>query len=354
VDVLVIGAGPYGLATAAAARAAGLETVVVGRPMGFWRDHMPPGMFLRSGPDWHLDPLYEHTLERFLSGDVPDPLPLQRFLDYADWFQAQKGLEVRDERVTALEPGFVATLAGGERLHARAVVAAPGVAHFAHRPAWAEHVPGEHTCDLTDLSGLDGRRVAIVGGRQSAYEWAALAGEHGAARVDVVHRHATPRFERSDWSFVDPLVERTRIEKGWWRGLPDGERAAIARRFWEVGRLALEDWLAPRIGHVHTHAGTEVVEAAPGRLGLSDGETLTPDRVIYATGYVAALGRVPYLPAVATRNGFPVLDDAMGTSIAGLYLPGFAATQDFGPFFGFVKGAPAAAELVVRDLVARA
>ena len=102
-DVLVIGAGPYGLATAAAARAAGLETVILGRPMGFWRDHMPPGMFLRSGPDWHLDPLYEHTLERFLAGDVPDPLPLRRFLDYAEWFQAQKGLVVRDERVTALE-----------------------------------------------------------------------------------------------------------------------------------------------------------------------------------------------------------------------------------------------------------
>ena len=83
----------------------GLETVVVGRPMGFWREHMPPGMFLRSGPDWHLDAHYEHTLERFLGDDVPDPLPLRRFLDYADWFQAQKGLEVRDERVTALEPG---------------------------------------------------------------------------------------------------------------------------------------------------------------------------------------------------------------------------------------------------------
>jgi cation diffusion facilitator CzcD-associated flavoprotein CzcO len=354
VDLLVIGAGPYGLATAAAARAAGLETVIVGRPMGFWRDHMPPGMFLRSGPDWHLDANYEHTLERFLGDDVPDPLPLQRFLDYADWFQAQTGLQVREERVTALKPGFVATLESGEQLHAPAVVAAPGVAHFTHRPAWAEQIPGEHTCDLIDVSELEGRRVAIIGGRQSAYEWAALAGEHGADRVDVVHRHDTPRFERSDWSFVDPLVELTRTQKGWWRALPQSERDAIGRRFWEVGRLALEDWLAPRLGHVHTHAGTEVVEAAPGRLELSDGDTLTPDRVVYATGYVAALHRVPYLPAVLTRNGFPVLDDAMGTSLDGLYLPGFTATQDFGPFFGFVKGAPAAAEIVVRDLVARA
>src|SRR4051794_30944617 len=350
---MVIGAGPYGLATAAAARAAGLETVILGRPMGFWRDHMPPGMFLRSGPDWHLDPLYEHTLERFLGDDVPDPLPLQRFLDYADWFAAEKDLEVREERVTALEPGFVATLESGERLRAPAVAAAPGVAYFAHWPAWAGQAPGAHTCDLIALDELDGSQVAIIGGRQSAYEWAALAGEHGAARVDVVHRHETPRFERSDWTFVDPLVELSRTRTGWWRGLPDGERAAIARRFWEVGRLALEDWLAPRVEHVHTHAGTEVLEAAPGRLVLSDGETLTPDRVVYATGYVAALDRVPYLPAVRTRNGFPALDEAMGTSLDGLYLPGFAATQDFGPFFGFVKGAPAAAELVVRDLVGR-
>jgi hypothetical protein len=32
---------------------------------------------------------------------------------------------------------------------------------------------------------------------------------------------------------------------------------------------------------------------------------------------------------------------------------GFAATHDFGPFFGFVKAAPAAATLIVADLLAR-
>jgi hypothetical protein len=39
--------------------------------------------------------------------------------------------------------------------------------------------------------------------------------------------------------------------------------------------------------------------------------------------------------------------------VPGLYLPGFAATGSFGPFFGFVRGAPAAAELIVRDVEAR-
>ena len=77
--------------------------------------------------------------------------------------------------------------------------------------------------------------------------------------------------------------------------------------------------------------------------------------MVLATGYKADLTRVPYLaPLLADieqRDGFPVLDHAMGTSVPGLYLPGFAATNDFGPFFGFVKGAPAAATLIARDLV---
>ena len=61
-----------------------------------------------------------------------------------------------------------ATLESGEQLHAPAVVAAPGVAHFAHRPAWAEHVPGEHTVDLIDLGELAGQQVAIIGGRPAS------------------------------------------------------------------------------------------------------------------------------------------------------------------------------------------
>src|SRR5512142_2099277 len=105
-SLLIVGAGPYALATAAAARAGGIDTIVVGHPMGFWRENMPAGMFLRSGPDWHLDAAGEHTLEAFLEtrgiapGEV-DPLPLSVFLDYADWFRASKALDVREDLVAS-------------------------------------------------------------------------------------------------------------------------------------------------------------------------------------------------------------------------------------------------------------
>jgi NADPH-dependent 2,4-dienoyl-CoA reductase/sulfur reductase-like enzyme len=151
--------------------------------------------------------------------------------------------------------------------------------------------------------------------------------------------------------------------RGWWRHLPAAEQDAISSRFWEVGRLTLEAWLTPRLSSVNVvrWPGTDVVEAVPTgeqvKVRLSNGERLLVDEVLFATGYRAALGRVPYLAGVlddvAMAEGFPILDEAFGTSLPGLYLPGFPATRDFGPFFGFVKGAPAAATLIVQDLLAR-
>jgi cation diffusion facilitator CzcD-associated flavoprotein CzcO len=56
-DLLIVGAGPFGLAMAAYAKHLGIEHLIVGKPMGFWNANMPKGMYLRSACDWPLDPL---------------------------------------------------------------------------------------------------------------------------------------------------------------------------------------------------------------------------------------------------------------------------------------------------------
>jgi FAD-dependent urate hydroxylase len=373
-ELVVIGGGPYGIATAARAIEAGIETMVVGRPLGFWTDNMPAGMYLRSGPDWHLDASGVHTFEAFLAerglsaADI-DPVPVAVFLDYAAWFQQQKRIAVRENLVTALrasdDGSFLVTLDNGETVAAQAVVAAPGVRYFQHQPGWSASLPPwlcSHTCELVRFTDFAGARVLIVGGRQSAYEWAALIGEHGAERIDIVHRHDVPRFERVSWKFVDPYVEETLATPGWWRHLPAAKQEAIARQFWEVGRLTLEWWLTPRLrgDRFRRRPGVSVAAVAADDAGaatvrLSDGTELSVDRIVCATGYRADAGRVPYLAGVLDRlhvaDGFPVLDENFQTSIPGLYLPGFTGTRDFGPFFGFTKGCPAAAELVTRGLL---
>lgn len=370
-SLLVVGAGPYGLAVAAQARARGVETVIVGHPLGFWTDHMPAGMFLRSGIDWHLDASDVHTFAAFVEdrsfvrGEL-DPIPINVFLEYAAWFQTQKQLTIRDQLVSALgrrDSQFVADLEDGSQIVAARVVAAPGCGYFAQVPEWAAELPagmGSHTSDLVRFDDFAGKQVLIVGGRQSAYEWAALLGEHGVKRVDIVHRHDVPRFERVSWSFVDDYMDATTQIPGWWRSLPRGNRDNIARRFWEVGRLTLEWWLKPRLSgdRFHIWPNAEVVrttsEPEAVMVTLSNGERLNVDQVIFATGYKADLVNVPYLRPVISDievlDGSPALDEAFQSSIPGLYFPGFVASRDFGPFFGFTKACPAAASLIADSL----
>ena len=93
-EVVIIGAGPYGLSAAAHLRSAGVDVRVFGRPMQFWAEKMPAGMLLRSprvasnlsapSPSGTLE-AYEAT-----AGISPkSPLPLETFVNYGQWFQRQ-------------------------------------------------------------------------------------------------------------------------------------------------------------------------------------------------------------------------------------------------------------------------
>jgi FAD-dependent urate hydroxylase len=373
VPLLVIGAGPYGLATAARTKSAGIEQLVVGKPMAFWRENMPAGMFLRSGPDWHLDAAGVHTFmayldERGIDPSDVDPIPVALFLDYVDWFEERADVDVMPELVWDLskpDGRFVATLESGRRVSADAVVAAPGISHFTVIPEWVGRSLSQgrwtHTCHLVRFDQLRGKRVLIVGGRQSAFEWAALLADGDAAEIHVVYRHYTPEFAASDWHFVDPLMDLTATVPGWFRNLPSEEREAIAKRFWAEGRLKLEPWLTPRLEKPSVHrwpnrSVTACEEVPDGEIEarLSTGERLAVDHVVLATGYKPDMREVPYLSGVIDRmelaDGFPVLDDHFQSSVPGLFVTGFPATRDFGPFFGFVRGCPVAATLTTAGL----
>jgi FAD-dependent urate hydroxylase len=333
---------------------------------------MPAGMLLRSSIDWHLDSQGEHTLAAYLeetgvAAHEVDPIPLELYVDYAEWFSAAKHIHVRRARVRDLHRSdgrLEAKLEDGRRVRADAVVAAPGVAPFTRLPSWVEGaLPPEsysHTVRVAQPHLLAGARVLIVGGRQSAFETAALLAEAGAERVDIVHRHAPPAFTAADWGFVEPLMKATLRWPGWFRSLPTPEREALERRFWAEGRLKLEPWLAPRLARPEIRRWARETVVSAGELPgggvaamLSGGERLQVDHVVLATGYRADVARVPYLAGVLDQirvaDGFPVLDEHFQTSVPGLFMTGFAATRDFGPFFGFVRGSTVAAEIIARS-----
>jgi FAD-dependent urate hydroxylase len=375
-DLLIIGAGPFGLAIAAQASHLGIDHLVVGRPMEFWRKNMPHGMYLRSACDWHLDPVNIHTIEKFLEsrGQTPhdvEPLSLEFYLSYAEWFQTQKQITTLPSYIQRLDHtnGFSAVTVNGDTIHARQVALAPGFKHFANIPDELKARLPEgrytHTCEFTEFSSAANTRYLIIGGRQSAFEWAALLLEAGASAVCLSHRHDTPAFEESDWSWVNPLVDAIADNPNWFRRLSQAEKDDVSRRQWAEGRLKLEPWLAPRLAdeRVKVVPNTELVRAVEQNGGLavtmSNGETIVCDKVVFATGYKVDISRVPILSAgnvlaqLETRNGFPVLDDHLQTSVPGLFITSMPAIQDFGPFFGFTIAVRVSAKLICDAIVRR-
>ena len=376
-NLLIIGAGPFGLALSAQAAHLGIEHLIVGKPMEFWRNNMPKGMYLRSACDWHLDPLNIDTIQSYLQSEGKtardvEPLSLEFYHSYAEWFQKQKQIAPRPVYIRQLDHStennhLVATTLDGDTIQARHVVIAPGFKHFANVPDELKaRLPAgrfSHTCDFVDFETATNNRYLIIGGRQSAFEWAALLVDAGASVVHLSHRHDSPAFKESDWSWVNPLVDAMVDNPNWFRRLSPEEKDALNQKHWAEGRLKVEPWLEPRLrsDHVRIWPRTEVVNCLEQESGellveLSNGETLTVDRIILATGYKMNIAQLPLLSAgnilnrLATHNGFPVLDDHFQTSIPGLFITSMPATQAFGPFFGFTIAVRVSATLICQAI----
>jgi thioredoxin reductase len=390
VDVAIVGAGPYGLSVAAHLGGAGLSFRQFGLPMKLWRENMPGGMFLKSqGFASNLsDPEGTHTLAAFCRAtgrpyaDYGLPVPLDTFVAYGEWFQAQRASGLEETLVTKLagrHGQFELTLANGGVAHAGQVVLAIGVEHFAHIPdqlSWLPAAVCTHTSAHTDLSVFRGQRVVVVGAGQSALESAALLHESGAS-VQIVMREAAVRWNGAPLAPDRPLLQRMRepeagLGSGWstwfysrkpnlFRHLPESTRVYRART--ALGPAGAS-WLRERVeGQFPILAGQAIDRASadPGgvRLGLvtSAGthSDLTADHVLAATGYRADVSRMGFLDEqLASRLRTVAHAPAVGrdyeSSVPGLFVVGPAVAPIFGPVMRFVYGADHAAGTVGRRL----
>ena len=382
VEVAVLGAGPHGLAATAHLRRAGVDVHAIGDPMSFWRT-MPVGMLLRSNRTATCIAEYQGplSLEAYSAETgIPwvSPFPLEQFLDYGMWVQRQVAPDVDSrvvERVESDGSGFSVRFADGDRLTARRVVVAAGIAPFAHRPSVADQLPRElasHAADHRDLSVFRGRRVLVVGGGQSALESAALLHENGAeVEVAVRKDHLTwlhgGKYHRmlGRWAKlvyaptdVGPMgLSRIVAVPDLFRRLPRAVQDPAAHR---AIRPAGAAWLGPRLADVPIRLGTTVQElTADGdrvHVRLSTGERLTVDHVLFGTGYRVDVGRYPFLaPSLVDRieraGGYPVLRRGLETSVPGLHIVGAPAAWSFGPIMRFVAGGWYAGQAVARRAV---
>ena len=379
-NVTIIGAGPYGLASAAYLRAAKIEFRVFGEPMSFWENQMPAGMFLRSnwGASHIADPGGRLTLEAYCQQNgnhLAKPIPLERFIDYGRWFQrkAVPDLDRRQVlRVDEAARGFRVTLEDGEEYISRRVVVATGISKFVNRPAEFDGIPSSlasHSSEHRDLRRFRGQRVVVVGSGQSALESAALLKEFGSD-VEVIARQTT-----LNWVGLHPRLHHLGLISSLLYSDRDVGPAGISRlvamphvfrRFprqfqdrtaYRAIRPAGAGWLQPRLTDVPITLGRKVVSAAATGsqlcLRLDDGAERIVDHALLATGFRVDIARCDFLSPtllkrLETANGYPVLKSGLECSIGGLHFVGKPAAWSFGPLLGFVSGAELASNELVR------
>lgn len=384
-EVAIVGAGPQGLAVASALRRASVDMVVFGEVMGFWREHMPKGMLLRSSKRSSsiADERRERTTEAYEAdqGPLPEPLPIERFIDYAQWYQAKEVPDVINRRVTSVEraPAGFRLRVDGDELTARRVVVAAGMAPFAWRPPEFDELPPElasHPFDHSDLSQFAGKRAIVVGAGQSALESAALMHEAGA-EVEVIARagrvtwisppaEKPTTFQRAQNRLSFPPTDVGSRGISWvaaapdvYRRMPKGLQEEVQ---YDVIRPMGGYWLRDRMNDVPIHLTRRVVAVQRSNgaltLDLDDGTKREVDHVLFATGYRVDVSRYDFLsPELVSQlrlvDGYPVLRTGLESSVPGLHFVGASAAHTFGPVMRFVTGSWYAAPALARSVLGR-
>jgi cation diffusion facilitator CzcD-associated flavoprotein CzcO len=110
-DIVIIGAGPFGLSLAAHLRARGIGFRIFGRPMQAWTENMPRGVRLKSESfaSSLYDPESTFTLADYCRennlpySDIGLPVPLETFAAYGLEFQRRRFIFRRVARRRALK-----------------------------------------------------------------------------------------------------------------------------------------------------------------------------------------------------------------------------------------------------------
>jgi putative flavoprotein involved in K+ transport len=372
IPVLVVGAGPAGLAVAASLEKRGVRALVVDRGTAV-------------GDTWRAryDRLHLHTPR------VQSALPgLRMPREYGRWV-------ARDDVVRYLEryavhhgiaPRFGTAVRrldrDGDRwtahtddgeLHAREVVVATGFNSEPIAPSWPgqESFPGEllHASAYANAERYRGKDVLVVGPGNTGAEIAADLAEGGAASVRLAIRTPPNLIPRQvgpvpitllgislDYTpawLADPLnrlMQRQFVGDLTRYGLPAAPRGVVAQQRATGVTPTIDVGLIEQLkaGRVTPVAALERFDE--GKAVLADGTRLEPDVVLAATGYTTGLAPVVGHLGVLDERGRPLVAGARTSpSAPGLRFVGVSSPLK-GLLFQISLDARAAAAAITKEL----
>ena len=277
VDVLIVGAGPTGLFGAYYAGFRGLSVAVM--------DALPEvgGQVSAMYPEKHLHDVAGFPSVRgrdLVAGLVEQAAPYDPVYRLGET-AAQCAFDP-DAGVATV------TTEGGDALTCGAVILTSGIGRFTPRPlpAAAEWAGEGVSFFITDFGEYVDRDVVIVGGGDSAFDWALHL--HGVARsVTLVHRRETFRAHRGT---VDTVLDLD----------------VDVRRRSQVTRLL---------------GGRDLQEVEITHLDTREVATVKAQRVVAALGFRADLGPLTGW-GLRMRDRYIEVDTSMATSLPRVYAAG--------------------------------
>ena len=333
--VLIIGAGPAGLAAAAALKALEVPFDLVDRAAhvgGIWdpeREDSPvwPTMEMISSRE-HTQ--YEDLLQPVSYPEFLSPGQMAKYLrayaarhDLTEHFRPRTA--VRSAR--PFEEGvWQVELSTGEIGIYRAVISAHGISERPHLPGWAQEIPSSvqvmHSKDWKGADGLEGKRVLVVGSGQSAADisvdaarralevrWSMRTGHWVVPRRvagipgDVAASREPSALGGLNQKIAETVIRRT-VGDPVAAGLPAPQAGLL-----EDAVIVSDDVLdRVREGRV-TPAGEVTGIAEDGtvthRAAGSDTaqQTYAPDLIVLATGYESGADHLPQDVVPRTASG---------------------------------------------------
>ncbi len=350
IEILVVGAGPAGLASAKTLSDAGHQVEVIDKAD-------------RVGSSWrsHYERLHLHTVKALsalpgldFAPHLPQYVPRQGVVDYLQDYAARAGIAPRfGAEAKATVPiaggGWLTTTVDGRAFRSSVVVITTG----ANNVPFVPKIEGDdvfagrvmHSRDYRSGADFAGRRALVVGMGNTGAEIALDLAEHGVpvalsvrSPVNIVHRDVLGRpTQKTSMALARLPTALGDKVAAWLCDLTVGDlgryglvRSGVSpmRQLRELGHTPVIDvgTLARiRSGDIAVFPGIAALEPSGAR--FVDGRFGQADTVILATGYrtgVQALFPASTVPV--DESGLPMQMVGQG-ALAGVYFVGFDTRQ---------------------------
>lgn len=329
-QVLVVGAGPAGLAAAAALKTLDVPfTMIDGAKHvgGIWdpeREDSPvwPSLEMISSKAYTE---YEDMLQPV---SFPQHLTATHMAKYLRAYAAKNELtdhfmpRTTVRRATSYGEGrWQVELSNGQIGVWRAIVVATGTSQIPHLPDWAEDIEGDITVlhssrwPGASAADIDGKKVLVVGSGQSAADIA----------VDAARRAHEVRWSARSGHWVVPrsigpvagdvaAAQRPAILGGLNHKIAEKVITAVAGNPAEYGlpaptapvtedRVIVSDDVLERIAEGRITPMSDVSHVENGTVHFRNGGTFTPDVIVLATGYRPGIDWLPVEAVPTTTAG---------------------------------------------------